>query len=245
MRCRVCDHDNDPNLRFCTNCGEVLLSGALLPPEIGVLASYGRGWEQLWKHFIILFIIGVVVAIVTASSSLLSSAADAMGAGSGVFLGLWAGALSVLVNGPMTYGFWFTYLKAARDEPPDVSDAFQGFRDYWNVVLASVVVTIVVVIGFFFFIIPGIYLACKLSFTPFLVMDRQMRAIDAMKESWRMTRGQAAKVFLIFLLGIPIFCAGLVVLIFGAVISAMWIGLAHASLYHAVSAQDASEEAGG
>lgn len=83
--------------------------------------------------------------------------------------------------------------------------------------------------------IPGIIFACKLAFTPYLVVDRKMEAIAAIKESWRMTNGHALEVFLIGLLAIPIVIAGLIVFGVGVIISIMWICLALATLYHAVS----------
>jgi uncharacterized membrane protein len=65
-----------------------------------------------------------------------------------------------------------------------------------------------------------------------------MRARDAIKESWRLTKGRALTVFLIGLLTIPIAIAGLICLGVGIIVSIMWIGLAFASLYYAVSSSD-------
>jgi len=62
-----------------------------------------------------------------------------------------------------------------------------------------------------------------------------MEAIEAVKESWRMTGGYAWKVFLIGLLAIPISIAGLICFGVGIIFALMWIRLAFASLYHAVS----------
>ena len=84
-------------------------------------------------------------------------------------------------------------------------------------------------------IIPGIIFACKLAFTPYLVVDRKMEVIEAVKESWRMTDGHAWTVFLIGLLAIPICIAGLICFGVGIIVSLMWIRLTFASLYHAVS----------
>jgi len=50
-----------------------------------------------------------------------------------------------------------------------------------------------------------------------------------------MTSGHAWKVFLIGLLSIPIGIAGLICFGVGIIIAIMWITLAFASLYHAVS----------
>ena len=127
-----------------------------------------------------------------------------------------------------------------RGDKLEIKDMFEAFKNYWNAVLASLLVFVIVVIGLVILIIPGIIFACKLAFTPYLVVDRKMAVIEAVKESWRMTGGHAWKVFLIGLLGIPIGIAGLICLGVGVIISIMWITLALASLYHAVSVSEAA-----
>jgi len=112
---------------------------------------------------------------------------------------------------------------------------FEAFGNYWNAVLANILVGVIVFFGFVLLIIPGIIFACKLAFTPYLVVDRKMEVIEAVKESWRMTNGHAWKVFFIGLLAIPISIAGLICFGVGIIVSIMWIRLAFASLYHAVS----------
>ena len=81
---------------------------------------------------------------------------------------------------------------------------------------------------------PGIIFACRLAFVPFLVIDRNMEALEALKASWAMTKGHGWTVFFMGLLAVCIVIAGLLVLIFGVLISAMWITAAFAILYHSV-----------
>lgn len=66
-------------------------------------------------------------------------------------------------------------------------------------------------------------------------MDRKMRFIEAIQESWRMTRGYTWRVFLVGLLAIPIDIVGLIFLGVGIIISVMWVSLAFAALYVAIS----------
>ena len=205
-------------------------------PEIGTGAVYGHGWRQLWKHFGVL--LGVTIVMVLFSA--LPGVTQETGTKS---YGLFAAAYQVLFIGPVTYGGYYVFLRAARDEAPSFADLFAGFRNYGNVVLASFVVSLIIGIGVLFLVVPGIIFACKLVFVPYLVMDRKMRAFDAMNESWRMTDGYAWNVFFVILAAIPIVIAGVILLGVGVILSVMWIGLAFSALYLAVSERKAERAA--
>ena len=208
---------------------EVDMEEKSLVPGVG--SSYKNGWGKLWKYFLELLLIGIIGFVIGIPSG----------------IGGWAGydgvttlsiigiAYSILVMNPVEYGVTFAFLKAARGDKPEIKNMFEAFHNYWNAVLAYLLVGVIVSIGFVLLIIPGIIFACKLAFTPYLVVDQKMQVIEAVKESWRMTNGHAWKVFLIGLLGIPISIAGLICLGVGIIVSIMWIELALASLYHSVS----------
>ena len=204
-------------------------------PVIGVGSSYGHGWRQLWKHFLMLFLIGIIAVLIGSPGSALSQIAQRIGGAGAVAAGILSLAYGILLASPIGYGVSFVYLKAARNDPLDIRDMFEAFYNYWNAVLASLLVGVIVGIGFVLLIVPGIIFACKLAFTPYLVVDRKMKVIDAVEESWRMTRGHAWKVFLVGLLAMPIGIAGLMFCGVGIIIAIMWNKLAFASLYHAIS----------
>ena len=230
------------------NKENVTQNSVVLAP--GVVSSYKNGWGQLWKYFLELFLIGIIFAIIT-SPDMVSRGTDAgdvvlgnvvistgllgtvvLGTG---LLGIVLFAYGLLIAGPVEYGTASAYLKAARGDKLEIKDMFAAFRNYWNAVLANLLVYIIVSVGFVLLIVPGIIFACKLAFVRYLVVDRKMEVIAAVKESWRMTNGHAWQVFLIGLLAIPISIAGLICLGVGIIIAMMWVSLAFASLYHAVS----------
>ncbi len=209
---------------------QVMQKSAAIVPGVG--SSYGNGWRRLWPYFLELFLIGIVALVIGIPSGIGGWAREAM---TGItLLAVLGYAYNILIVGPVGYGVLFAYLRAARGDKLEIKDMFAAFRNYWNAVLASLLVSIIIGIGFILFIIPGIIFACKLAFTPYLVVDRKMGVIEAVKEGWRMTNGHAWKVFLIGLLAIPINIAGLICLGVGVIVTGMWTSLAFASLYHAV-----------
>ena len=209
--------------------GNIVTSPIALKPGVG--SSYGNGWRQLWKNFLELFLILIITWVISIPTNMGGWAGGAAGA----LLSVIAIVYGLLIVGPVNYGMNFAYLKAARRDKLEIKDMFAAFGNYWNAVLANLLVAVIVIVGFILIIVPGIIFACKLAFTPYLVVDRKMGVIEAVKTSWRMTNGHAWKVFLIGLLAIPISIAGLICLGVGFIISYMWITMALASLYHSVS----------
>ena len=229
MQCKSCGQDNVEGASFCSNCGAPLTATVNISQKISVGSSYGTGWRQLWKYFLELFLIGILSFIIGIPTGIGGWSAAA------AFLTIVGVAYGILIVGPVDYGVSFCHLKAARGDKLEIKNMFEAFQNYWNAVLASLLVGVITAIGFILLIVPGIIFACKLAFTPYLVVDRKMEVIEAIKASWKMTNGYAWKVFLIGLLAIPIFIAGLICFGIGVIISIMWIRLAFASLYHAVS----------
>jgi len=204
--------------------------------EPGVGACYGNGWRQMWKYFLELFLIGLVAFIIGLPSGIgRGTDSDVTAMVSFSVLGLIGFIYGILVGGPVEYGVSFAHLKASRSDELKIRDMFEAFRNYWNAVLANLLVGVIVLIGVMLLIIPGIIFACKLAFTPYLVVDRKMDVLEAVRESWKMTNGHAWTVFFICLLGIPISIAGFICFIVGIIPAVMWIRLALASLYHSVS----------
>ena len=207
-------------------------SSIVWAPRVG--ASYSNGWKRLKQYFLELLLITAIGIIIAVPFGIFNDDTVMIGAGAAI-LGILGFAYGLLVVQPVDYGVSFANLRAARGDKLEIKDMFQAFKNYVNVVLANLLTGAIIIIGLVLLIVPGIIFACKLAFVPYLVIDRKMEAIEAVKESWRMTGGYAWKVFLIGLLAIPISIAGLICFGIGIIFALMWIRLAFASLYHAVS----------
>jgi len=212
----------------------------------GAFECYGHGWRQLWKNFLELFVIFLIFNFTSQFAGIFFIpmyfiAFFEKEPNFVVFLILFAAIATILsavfvflVARPMQFGLSYLNLKASRGEKFEIKELFSPFKDYGNVVLAGFLTALIVGFGTLFLIIPGIIFACKLIFVPYIVMDKKMPAIDAIKESWKMTDGHAWTVFGMVLLAGPIVLAGYICLFVGIIISIMWIYIAIASLYHAV-----------
>jgi uncharacterized membrane protein len=196
--------------------------GTNLIPE--VISAYGHAWKKLWKPFWILLLIQIIIFAISSVYSWIP------------FLG---GIISFFITFPLNYGMQYAYLKGTRGQQVEIADMFTAFKNYGNVLLAALLSAIFVVIGFIFLIIPGIFIACKLAFVPFIVMDKKVPFMDAIKMSWQMTGGFGWQVFLVYLLAIPVLIAGFICLGVGAIVASMWISMALASLYYAVDSRSA------
>lgn len=213
--------------------------------------SLGNGWYVMKKYFLWLFIAIIISGIASGPTKLIFGNNDNdMGefnfnnfslqfephliilAVIAILFGL---AFVLLVQPVIKYGAKMMFVKAARDQEPKLSLLFKGFQhNYFNIILANLLKIAIVGIGFAALIIPGIILACRLVFVPYLVMDKELDPIRSVEESWRMTSGYGWTIFGLGLMAIPIFILGLICLLIGVFPAIIWIKAYFASMYQAI-----------
>jgi len=209
-----------------------------LLPRAG--SAYRYGWRVMSNNFISLFLVSVIIFFASIPIGIFFNVSD-MGPDNWGFVAMaivmaqiFGLAYSIFILSPLEYGSKYVYLKAARNDQFEVVNMFDSFKNYLNVILASLLSGAIIAFGFFFLIIPGIVFACRLAFVPYLVMDKKLDPVKSVEESWRLTKGHGWRIFWMGILAFFIIIAGLIVLIFGVFISGMWISSTFASLYHAV-----------
>ncbi len=205
------------------------------PFNPGVGSSYSIGWELMKKYFLELLLLVIIsMAIQIPVQLMMKSFEIDLSAGT-ILLGIIGIVLSIVVGIPISYGIDYINLKLVRGGKFDVADLFTGFKEnYLNVVLSGILAGAIIIAGMLFLIIPGIIFSVKLAFVPYLVMDKKLDAVDAVKTSWNMTTGHSGTIFLMGLLAIPIFILGFVLLIVGIFPAMIWVTAAFAAMYHSV-----------
>ncbi len=192
----------------------------------------------MWKQFLYLFLVAVIVGVANIPMSALQDTYEDPSAGM-IVLQLLVAAYAFLVMPVINYGGDLLYLRCMRNEKVDIKEMFDGFKNrYLNIILANLLVFAIVGLGIVFLIIPGIILACRLAFVPYLVMDKKLDAVAAVEKSWTMTRGHGWRIFAMGLLAILIFILGLICLIVGVFFALIWISTAFASLYYAIDSEE-------
>ena len=205
-------------------------------PDAG--RSYSIGWKVMGIYFVELLVVSIVYAILSGPISVMQWRVNHF-EWFLIPLAFFGIVYGIFVAGPIGYGTNWVFLKAVRGERIEIRDMFRVFqKNYWNVVIANIVVGVIVGLGIVMLIVPGIIFACRLAFVPYLVVDREMDVMDALRVSWDMTRGYGWQIFFIGFLAIFIVIGGLICLFVGVIISIMWISAAFAVMYHAVESKD-------
>jgi uncharacterized membrane protein len=215
--------------------------------------SFGTGWEVMFDNFLRLFLLVIILGLVSAPMNTPKTQfnfhdfdfrsfdpEDFFRWGTfgllSAFFGLLALLYAFLFMPVIRYGSRMMFLQAVRQEKPEFERLFRGFgENYLSIVLANLLKTALIVLGFFLLIIPGIIIACRLSFVSYLVMDKKLDPIEAVETSWRMTRGHGWRIFMMGFVSFFICIFGLIMLFVGVFPAAIWIVSSFAALYESVN----------
>jgi hypothetical protein len=181
----------------------------------------------------------------------------------GRWIVLWL-ILLLVINPVLIVGWLFLCLRAVRDQEPGVFDIFRPSERFGRVWLTYFLFTLIMLGGFILLIIPGIIWGIKYGLSLFAIMDKPLKAREAIKFSGKITYGYKGKLLvaglIIFALGYVayptsyviyhighkinpiVLVAGIVLFPVGILIKA-WTGAAWAAAYDGiVRARLASED---
>jgi len=205
-------------------------------PDAGT--AYNIGWKVMKNYFVELLVIVIIYSLLSGPVSVIKIE-DSSFHWYMIPLVLFGMLYGLFVAGPIQYGTAGAFLKAVRGQRVQIGDMFRAFQgNYFNVVVANLVVMVIIGLGIVMLIVPGIIFACRLAFVPYLVMDRNMDVMEALRVSWDMTRGYGWQIFFIGLLAFFVVIAGLLAFFVGVFVSMIVIHAAFASMYHAVEMKD-------
>ncbi len=205
--CPHCGQEIETGSGFCHACGKSLTTPgepAALPSvperiritEVKIGEYFTGGWNLFKKYpvgLIFYFIIVVLIHIITNIVNFFVP-----------FIGLLVWSALVL---PLFAGFFVVNAKLLKNQAPEFTDFFSGFKFFLQLALLGVISGILIFIGFILLIVPGVYLMVSYLFAFMFVVDRGLNFWPAMETSRRSVQTRWFGIFLFFLL-VVLICLG-------------------------------------
>jgi hypothetical protein len=193
------------------------------------------GWETFKQRP--WFFIGamIILAVANIAVGIITGAVDSAAGGSFEEPTLLGNLVSYLLGVLISMGLTAFFL-AAHDNPRGVDFATLWHPSpYWKFFGTSVLASLAVGIGFLLLIVPGLIAMVLFMFSTFLVIDRGLGPIEALKGSIEMTQGNRWTLFGFILLCMLIIFVGVLALGVGLLVAVPIVGLAFAYAYRLLS----------
>jgi uncharacterized membrane protein len=146
-------------------------------------------------------------------------------------------ALFVLMG--LTVGFVQLLISAHDNSHPHFTQLFSGFdKRLLSFFAAALLVGVAVALGLVLLIIPGVYLLLGLFFWQYPIVEDSLGPVEAMKYSWRITKGGRLNLLGFLAVSFFINMVGLVLLGVGLLVSAPTTALATVYIYRQLQTQD-------
>jgi hypothetical protein len=219
--------------------------------------SFGSGWNVMFNNFLRLLLVVIVLGVLTGPMNGINYNFDKHDFGNfhwdhwngdwgqlfglaslgalAIIIGILAIAYTFLALPVVRYGAKMIFVESVRKIKPDFEWLIKGFwTNYLNIILANLLVFALVAIGLFALIVPGIIIACRLTFVPYIIMDKKLDPIESVELSWKLTRGHGWTIFLMGFVSFFIYIFGLILMLVGVLAADIWIKSSFASLYQSV-----------
>ena len=140
----------------------------------------------------------------------------------------------VLVGWALAGSFSWLALRASRQGSVTIADLLHAFRTpgrwLWNV-LVSLIVLLAILLGSTLLFLPGVYLALRLTFAQLVVNEAGAGPVEAIAESWRLTRGRELDVLALALVSGALLTAGFLCFVVGVIPAAAVTAVAWGRLF--------------
>lgn len=188
---------------------------------------FSDAWQKTKHHYWFLFCVGLIALVLRSISHF--------------FL-----PLDFLIGIVVSIGITYVLLRIVHDHTPKYEDLIVPFRTYkipLTFLVTTILVVIIVGIGFLLLLVPGIYLAIRLQFYKFVVLDKpHLTASDVLKESFAITKGYFWRLFGFSLVIVLFNVLGLLFLVVGLFITIPVSLIAFATLYKGLSTHHRSPQ---
>ena len=191
-------------------------------------AAVKFGWQKIKENFWSFIAITLIWIVVNA---VFNSAADKFEKSMPVVyfaVKLCESLISMLI----TLGVVRIGLKVYAGEKFEIAEMFycRG-EQFLNYLVATILYFLAVLAGLILLIVPGIILMIRMGLYGYLIVDKKMGIIDSLKESMRLTKGNAFNLFLFWFILLGILILGFLAIIVGLLVAIPVTALAYVFAY--------------
>ena len=145
---------------------------------------------------------------------------------------------SSLVSAYLTIGVIRISLKLLDSKKPEFADLYSAkAEEFIRYLIGSLLYGLIVIAGFILLIIPGIIFSLKYQYYSYLIVDKHLDPMEAIKQSGKITQGYKWKLFLFGIVVGLITILGFLALIVGILVAAPVTGLAQAYVYRKLASR--------
>lgn len=193
------------------------------------------GWQIVKKNLVFFVVIELIVLFAGQIVSILEPSIRE-GENGGLIL-LLVNLATMFVQAGLSLGMVSIMLQAVTKKKLAYENLFSKFDPVLMLkyLIAGILYILTMIVGLLLFIIPGIIFAVRLSFYPYVLVDKKTGPIEALKRSWEMTNGRVCKLLIYGLISFGVFLLGLLALAIGLLVAIPVISLGQAHIYRKLS----------
>jgi uncharacterized membrane protein len=194
-------------------------------PGLPLAEAVQFGWRTV-REFP-LFLVGTILVAIGVPWLIDWGASVALDEGGQFAMGL----VSLATSATLTLGLAKIYLRFRDGERPIFENLFDGLAHFHKYLGACIIVSFAVMMGLLLLIVPGIVFLIRLWFLGFVIVDSKAGPLEAIQQSWDISRGHTKSLLGFFFILIGLNLLGLICLGVGVLVTLPISGLALAHIY--------------
>lgn len=200
------------------------------------------GWAAM-KNNLVFFVVFLIAAWVLRGifSSLGSNVRGSLFYASGFLFSIVNFVVSTFVN--MAETKISLRLSSAPGMTASIDDVWSAYPRFLSYLIGTILYALIVMCGFILLIVPGIVWAVKYSMFGYLIIDRDMPPVAAIKKSGEITMGAKWELFKLWLVFLGIIILGALALGVGLFAAYPTVLVAHAYVYRKLVGSSPTTEA--
>lgn len=199
--------------------------------KFSIQEAFKLGWETFKKYPAYLIGIVLVAFIVswifsTITNNLSNGGMEPNFMSSLVYI------VGMIVNMIIGMGLAKISITLARGGKPEWEDLYNQYPKTLNYLVASILFGLMVIVGLILLVIPGIYLAIRFHMYSYLIVDKNLGAIEALKQSSVITKGSMWNLFLFWIVSIIVVIIGAILFFVGLLVAVPVVLVAGGYVYN-------------